>query len=362
MTILSKLYEISFDKIFPLRRRIEIDYKYTIIKGAPKTGKTYLIYDYLRKFDTIEYLYINLDDIRLYKDTIFYNLDRFLLENPKIKILVLDNCDNISNKLIQNIKHLKSIIISTANDIKIDGFKTIQLNALDFEEYTLFDTKHQNITNSFNSFLKYGNLPEIIYLNENKKLQRNQEILQLITNNKMEFEILKFFILSSGELKSIHQLFTLFKRNTKISKDIFYKTAKLFETQNIIYFCQKYQSNKAPKKIFSYNHALLDSVTINKKFNNIFLNMIYLELIKLYNSNEIYYLDNIDFYIEKNNSIILSIPFFANHISLSSKILPIIEQYNITNITIITVNNEQTIYLDDIECEVLSFYNWALGL
>ena len=34
-------------------------------------------------------------------------------------------------------------------------FKNLIISALDFEEYLLHDNKHQNITQSFNSFLKF---------------------------------------------------------------------------------------------------------------------------------------------------------------------------------------------------------------
>lgn len=88
--------------------------------------------------------------------------------------------------------------------------------------------------------------------------------------------------------------------------------------------------------------------------------MIFLELHKLY--TDIYYIDNVDFYIEQNNSIVISVLFLNDHAKLSEKILPTIEQYNITDITIVTISTEKTIFIDDIECEVLPFYDWALGL
>ncbi len=356
--ILEKLYEINFEKLFPYQRKVQITYPYTIIKGSPKSGKSYLIFDYLKQYKNEQYLYIDLNDIRIDKNTIFYNLDRFLLEHKDIEILALDNINEIPKDFFKQLNHLKSLIISTSHDIYYDNFRTIYLQPLGFEEYILFDTKHTNTINTFNSFLKYGNFPEIIQFHESKQLSRNQEILKLITNSQIQFEILQLLIKSSGELKSVFQLFNNFKKSHKISKDLFYDSCKKFEEKSIIYFCQKYNQPKAPKKIYSFNHALIDAVTMDKKFNNLFANMIYLELNKFYDN--IYYLDNIDFFIK--NSIILSIPFFNDHIQLSQKILPFLEEYNITDITIITISSEKSFYIGDIQCEVLPFYEWALGL
>jgi hypothetical protein len=360
MTNLEKLYEINFEKIPILQRKIQISEPFTIIKGAAKSGKTYLIYDYLMKFSANRYLYINLNDLRFDTNTILYNMDRFLIQYKDIEILILDNCPELENNFFTNLKTIKSIILTTSKSLYYNGFTTINLYPLDFEEYILFDTKHQNTINSFNTFFKYGNFPEIIQFNETKQLFRNQEILKIITDTCLEFEILKLYIQSSGELKSIFQLFNALKLTHKISKDIFYKISKKFENQNIIYFCQKFRQPKAPKEIYCYNHALIDTVTINKKFNNILANMVFLELNKLY--KKIFYLDYIDFYIQEYNNIILAIPFFNDHILLSSKILPKLQELNIKNITIITISITKTIFINEIEAEVIPFYEWALTL
>ena len=93
-----------------------------------------------------------------------------------------------------DLPNCENIIVSTQKNIYIENFEILTLNALDFEEYLLHDNKHQNITQSFNSFLKFGNLPELINLDEYKKLQRLQEILKLQCNDETEFKILKILI------------------------------------------------------------------------------------------------------------------------------------------------------------------------
>ena len=356
--VLNTLYEFNISKINILQRKVSIDNNFTLLFGTPKCGKTYLIYDYLQQFENEEYLYIDINDIRINKNEIFLNLNSFINEK-NISVLALDNFDFSFD--ISSLENLTSIVISTTNcEVLVPKFNKIHLLPLDFEEFILFDNKHQNTINSFNYFLKHGNLPEIIQYSDLNKLQRNQEVLKLITTNEIEFEILKLIVKNSGEIKSILQLFTILKKNHKISKDFFYSTCKKFEINNIIYFCQKYKSTKSPKKIFCFNHSFIDAVNINKNFNNLFSNMVFLELKKFYQN--IYYLDNIDFYIKEKNSIILTIPFFNNYISISKKILPILVEYNISSITIVTISTNDTIFIGDIEYEVIPFYEWSLGL
>ena len=357
MNILEQIYELDFSKIIFHERKITIDYKNTIIKGPPKSGKTYLIYDYLSQYDSSQYLYIDFADYKNKINEISQFLSDFIEKN-KIEVLVLENF-LFDMKIPINVE---SIIVTTDMDIKLDQFKTIFIEGLDFEEYLLFDIKHQSSSNSFNSFLKYGNFPEIIEYNESRKITRNLEICKLYCEDLVELKILFILIKNSAEKKSIFQLFNSLKKEIKISKDRFYKTCEKFEENRVIFFCEKFEQPKAVKKIFIHNHALLDIVSYDKNFNNLFKNMIYFELHKRYET--INYLDYIDFYLKDENEILLAIPFFNNMISANiiSKILPIIENYNVKVATIVTISIEQTIFIGEIEAQIVPFSSWAVSL
>jgi len=357
MNILEQIYEIDFNKINFHERKVKIDYKNTILKGPPKSGKSYLIYDYLSQYESKQYLYIDCADYKNDLKEISKNLKEFVFEN-NIEVLVLENYQftfELPSKM-------ESIIITTQMDEIVDGFEIIYVENLDFEEYILFDIKHQTSSNSFNSFLKFGNYPEIIEYPEIKKTTRNYEICKLYSNDFTELQILFLLIKNAGEKKSIFQLFNTLKKEMKISKDRFYKICEKFEENKVIYFCEKFEQPKAVKKIFVHNHALLDIVSYKKNFNNLFKNMVYLELNKRYNN--LYYLDNIDFYLAKNNEIVLAIPFFNNLISANiiSKILPITDIYKISTITIVTISSDETIYIGEVEAQIVSFRRWAVSL
>ena len=274
----------------------------------------------------------------------------------EIKALVLENFDFSFDLPI-----CENIVISSNSEKKIRGFQNMVIKALDFEEYLLHDSKHQNITQSFNTFLKFGNLPEIINIDEIKKIQRLQEILKLQCQDETEFQIFKILIENIDEKKSLFQLFNSLKMKMKISKDKFYEVCKNFENENKIFFIEKYNQEKSVKKIYCYNHSFLNAITHTKKFKNEFTNMIFLELLNKY--SEIYYLDNIDFYIKSKNLAIVAIPFFNSALmgNILKKIVKTSLELNILEIQIITISNNQKLQEQKLKISVLPFYEWALS-
>jgi len=355
MTSLEFCHELEFSKINFIERKIRITHPKTILIGPPKSGKSYLIFDYLSNFDSKDYIYIDLDDIRNSKEEIINNLEEYVIRN-KIKVIVLENFE-----FDFKIPFCDSVIITTKKDQKLKGFKNLFLNPLDFEEYLLHDKKNQNITHAFNYFLKYGNTPLSLSIPEFKVYEHLQDLIKLISKDKTSEYILRILIINIDEKKSLNQLFLTLKNQIKISKDKFYEVCKDFEEKKIIYFLPKFNQEKAIKKIYTYNYAFFSAITHKKKFKGELTNLIFLELLK--NHKEIFYLDYIDFYIPKNNSAIISIPFFNSNIMQSQlkKIKKVAFENNIDQIYIITVSNNEHFFDNKLEINVLPFYEWALS-
>ena len=354
MKTLEACYEINFSKVNFLERKQRITHTKTIITGPAKVGKSYLIYDYLSNYKNEEYLFVNMQDIRNDILEIQNELDTFLREN-KIKVLALDNFD-----FSFEVPYCDTIIISSNDDRIIKGYKNIYLKALDFEEYLLHDTRHQNTTVSFNNFLRYGNLVETVNMDENKKIQRTQEILTLQSKNDTHLEILKILIENIDEKKSIYQLFTTLKTKIKVSKDTFYKSCEQLKQNKTIYFLEKYHQEKATKKIYLYNHSFLNVISHEKKLKNEFSNMIFLELIGKY--KHVYYLDNVDFYLPKESTAIVAISFFNSFLMKNQikKIYKTIKEYQIEKLLVVTISNNEKFKYNDMNIEVLPFYEWAV--
>ncbi|RXJ84306.1 ATP-binding protein [Arcobacter sp. CECT 8985] len=355
MKTLEVCYELDFSKIVFLERKAKISAPKTFVYGAPKCGKTYLIYDYLSNFDTKDYIYIDFNDFRNDIEEIKIYLDEFIIKNS-IKVLVLENFD-----FSFNIPECQSIIISSHNCVNIDGFELMQVKPLDFEEYLLHENRYHTATQAFNNFLKYGNMPGVVNLEEYNKEKRLQEILRLYTKDETFERILKILFLNIDEKKSLFQLFNTLKNNMKISKDKFYEVVKIYENSGLVYFLPKYKQEKAVKKIYSYNHAFLNAITHAKKFKNEFTNMVFLQLQATY--KDIYYTDNIDFYIEEEKYAILSIPFFNPLLknTIVKKINKTVKDLELEKVDIVTVGYNEKFNVDKIEVEVLPFFEWAVS-
>jgi len=199
MNILDPIYEINFTKINFLERKVSIQSPNTILIGPPKSGKTYLIYDYLSQFEFERYLYIDFEDYRNDKQEIMKELDNFIKEK-EIEAVVLENF-----QFDFDLPKAASLIITSREPLlkAHEKFEILYVAPLDFEEYLLFDSKHSNISNSFNSFLKFGSFPEIIEYSEQKKFNRNKEICKLYCEDRTYLEILFILFKFSGEKKSV---------------------------------------------------------------------------------------------------------------------------------------------------------------
>ena len=218
MKLLEENYEINFSKVNFLERKTKIENKKTIICGASKVGKSYLVYDFLSNFKSEEYLYIDFFDLRNSNiDKELSLLDDFI-SLKDIKVLVLENFNNQCK-----IPNCENIILTSQKSIEYKNFKKIELFALDFEEYLLFDNKHQNITQSFNNFLKYGNLPLSINTEEHKKISKMQDIIKMNSKDDTSYEILKILIENIDEtielIKKVNKKFQE-KHEDKIRGDI----------------------------------------------------------------------------------------------------------------------------------------------
>jgi len=329
----SNIEDFKFPKVKVYERKIGLEYKNSIVIGAKGVGKTFLILKFLESFKG-KFIYIDLKDPRE-KRIDLSGYDLVILENYN-RFFPLPNT---------------TTFLTSTSDMDIRGFQKIYLENLDFEEYFSFD-RHQSIRHSFNYFLTDGNSPELLFLDDFFKAKKLQDNLKLMD---FDYDILKFLFIHIGEKFSLYQIYQILKKTKKLSKDRFYNEIEVLEKEKIIFFVDKFNSSKAPKKVFSYNFGYKTALTYDKNVLGTLENMVFLEL-----KNEVYYLDNINFYLPENRKIILVYPFISED-TLLQKLKKLPRNLDFDIIEVITISNEFEIDFKDKKIEVKPFWIWALG-
>ncbi len=351
--LLEELYktDISVGKFH--ERKVFIDEKSYQINGITKSGKTYLVKNYLHSLKRKKhYLYINCLDVRIDTEKLNASLTKFCNKN-KIDVLVLDNY--VPNIKIPNVSQL---IITSQEHYEIEFLETITLYPLDYEEFLAYEHKYDST--ALNHYFQLGGFA---FMHKLSPDERNYYIQNALKNslNEVEFEILIYCAKFVAQKLSPFSVYERLKSVRKISKDKLYKSFESLSLKNYIHQLQKYEHKRATKKIYLCDIALKSALSVEKNFGRLFENMVYLELLK--NDEEIYYLDEIDFYLPKKDEIILCKPF-ADERRLFQKLESIeafIFSYNIKKITAVSMNKEGGISHPLSTVEIVPFDIWALG-
>ncbi len=357
MDILKSFYELSLPKYSYINRKalLEANSNKILIVSPPKCGKTSLLLEISKRFKKDRILYLPLKDLRIQNQNL-QELDEFIAIN-EIKALFLDDFDDSFV-----IPQCENIFISTLIPLDFDGFETIFLEALDFEEYLIFEKKFTNLESSLNNFIKNGNLPSITSISQIDKNQTKQEILRLITSDKSELFILSHLLRNVGNKFTLFQHYNLIKKEIKISKDRYYAYANELALKRIIHFLEKLNQPNSAKKIYAFDFSLKSAITFERNIIKTFENMLFLEISK--SDFEIYYLDFIDFIIPENSIGIISAPF-ANSSFVDLKIEKILESdtiVEIKKIIFVTISFEmESVVKSGVEIEVLPFFRFALS-
>ncbi len=304
----------------------------------------------LSRLKARDYIYIDLEDTKLVSLDFLEFLDDFIVTND-IKTVVID-----SYEPQVPLPHARNIVLISNSYLEIKDFETISLPALKFREFLLFD-KHQNITTSFDFFLKHGNLPQTARTTTTYKKNQLKQHLQCICENPKQYAMIKHIFKFGGQAVSKSQIYQSLKKHENISKDKFFEFILTLEEKNMIFFVSKYGYENAVKKLYLYDFVYISSLNNINKFNNMFENMIYLEFSGKY---PIYYSDKISFYIPSEKTIYLCMPFFSMF-NISHGAFDFLQTNIVKNIKIITINKEEQFFIDDISCEVLPFYKWAVS-
>jgi predicted AAA+ superfamily ATPase len=351
--MLDALYNLSTKRPNLVARKYQITKPFTIIKGAAKTGKTSIIKQYLSSLPSTSYLYIDLNDLRLDASIVKRELDDFCKIN-KIHTLVIEAYDNDIP-----LPNVSQIILSTEETLEIEGFDILNIYNLDFEEFLAFDSRYDTLENAFTHFLQTSSYPELYFAHQDNRQKQMQNILRL-SLNPLELQMMIHSAKLVGQKVSAFQMFERLKQQQKLSKDMFYKTFYGLMDKGYLYWVEKYEHTRATKKLYTLDFNIKNALTLQKDFSRLFETLVFLEMLK--RGSEIYYADGIDFYMPKENRIVLTMPF-SNEDVLFKKIESI-EAFIIENgvlfVEVVTMSAETKLGLPYAVIEMMPFVQWAI--
>ncbi|STQ83832.1 AAA family ATPase [Helicobacter fennelliae] len=325
--------------------------KKLLLYGPPRSGKTSIALELANSAKKV--LYIDGSDIRFRIAEAQSTLLKLFLEK-RFDFLIIDNFSpniplpNTSNIILitPQIAHLPESILST--------FTIQKILPLTFQEYVSFTKKSLSLESIFSNFLKEGNIPEIPFLPEFKKLERNQEIVKL--RFSQDLNIFCSLLSYQAQKFSIYNFYTILKQHTKISKDRIYHFIQTLDEEGIIAKVPHISANQ-PQKLYFYNFALPYFISAQPNFQAIFENLIYCELAR--SATSIYYDEYCDFLVD--DCVYCATPFPTQH-TIAQKLSQIQSTHStIKKIIFITIKAQEPQTPPHHKYSIINFIDFALN-
>lgn len=353
MEQLEHLFEQNIKKQNLVERKTQIKSPKTQIISPPFVGASSVIFSLLNLENPNSYLYIDLDDYRIDKEDLALHLNDFCQQN-KISTIAIERYDNSFA-----LPDVAQIIVSTIKALDLEHFEKLYLMPLDFEEFLALDTRYDTLDNALSHFLQIGGFPQLINVANANRHRHLQDLLKL-SLTELELDILSFVSKQMGHKISIFHIFDRFKKSRKLSKDHFYKTFYHLIEQRWLLWLEKYQHPKASKKLYLIDFALKGALTFNKNFSQVFETLVFLELKKV--NKDVYYDDEIDFYIPSEDRVVITLPFATEKslFSLMEKIEGWLITHGVQKMEVVTMNSESQLNHPFLKVEMVPFTRWAL--
>lgn len=324
-----------------------------ILTGLPLCGKTIAVKHYLLQHKKSSYLYIDCSDIRVGSEA-FNTEIRSFCNTREIEIVVLDN---YRPELVRPpVRQL--ILIARASHAPF-GLPHYLLHPLDFEEFLAFERKFDD--SALNDYLTLGGLPAMHKTASEERTLLLQRTFRDALGD-IGFDLLQLTARLMTQKVSAYMLYERLKTRRRISKDMLYRHFDTMLNAGYIHAVEKYAHPRATKKIYLCDIALKNALYFQKHFGRLFENLLLLELVKKY--ADIYYEDQIDFYLPAQQRVILAMPFGTKEILFKrmEQAEPFIITHGIKTVEVVTMSSESVLHHPFVDVEMIPFSQWALTL
>lgn len=414
------LKSIIFDqheiiKNFNINRReynFDLNANYVLV-GLRRAGKSTLLYKIVQ--DLIEQgiewnqiIYINFEDERLTDFTIQDFNDILLVQSElsnKKGYFFFDEIQNIDGweKFARHLADSKEHIFITGSNAKMlssEIEKTLGGRFLskyispynfrefltakqqDFSESSILSTKSSGkIIRNFSEYFYFGGFPETVNFIEKREYVSSiyQKILlgDIATRNSIRnLTGLKILIKKIAETTkdeiSYSKLHNILKSiGIQISKDVIIDYVKYAQQAYLIFSVKNYFSKFVEKettpKYYFYDNGLINLFLLNEE-PRLLENLVAINLKHKY-KDEVFYLKtssiDIDFFVPEIQTV-FQVAYSIKNISSQREITSLIEVAKSFNeakqFVIITFEEEDSIYIDDVEIKVIPIWKWLLSI
>jgi predicted AAA+ superfamily ATPase len=361
-----------------------------IITGVRRCGKSTLLQQISKELKE-EFIFFNFEDPRIYGFELedFTKLDEIV--GDEIRHYFFDEIQNVE-KWELFIRHLhdreKRIAITGSNasllskelGTRLTGRNVqIELFPFSYNEYLLFLNLENNLT-SFNSYLEVGGFPEYIKSNHKEQLQqlfkdiiyRDIIVRHGIRQAKTLIDIALYLIANVGKEYSLNGLKNTFGVGSANSvADYIHWLEDSYVLFSIPRFSWSLKSVSInPKKIYCIDtgFAQANSLSFSEDTGRLLENCVYLALRRKY--KEIYYFKDqgeCDFIVKESQTIIHIIQVCAeihseNKAREVNGLLAALKFFSITEGLILTLNQEDVLWINDVKVCLLPVWKWLLGV
>jgi len=372
--------------------------KIVTLVGVRRSGKTYILYDLINRLreqtDIKNIIYINFEDDRLFglkADSLRLLIDAYFEMYPQKRdekiYLFLDEIQEIEGweKFVRRIYDTLNVqIFVTGSSAKMLSKelasalrgRTIryEIFPLSFKEYldfkdidiNLYSSRNLSfIKNAFETYLKEGGFPEIVFENDKDIKQRIlRDYVDLIIYrdiieryNIKNLSLLKFLVKytfsNPATLLSFNKLYNELKTlGYKLSKDTLFDYFGYLADSYALFTVPIFRSsvkeeNRNPKKVFIVDNGFnyIFNTTFSDEYSKLYENLVFLHLRRKY--PEIYYFkekQEVDFFIPDDNLLINVSYKIDNQKTLKREISALkeaMEKYKITKSYLITSDEEK---------------------
>lgn len=355
--MLSHFYN-NFNKDFKKRpRKCSLSLTSTLLKGPTGSGKKELVKELFKSTISLELLCLEAKAL-VFEEEDLKALPSFLEENKRIKYLLLfdfnenllEKCGFLKKDSLVVPKYLENLYIfisSSEKNLKVLNFEEKLLSYLDFEEF-LACSKQSEPSLLFKDFLAFG---PMLKCDLNTFIRANF--------SELEQTVLKSLALEVGEVLSINKLYLNLKKKHKISKDKLYEILKKLEDNFVLSYVYHLQKPMV-KRVFFTNFTLKATLCTQKNFSNLFLNVVFCELLKL--GKEVKFDKEFDFLIENSAFIVAPFKDLGLMLLKARKLSLKLFNLKLENLYFISLNHEYELRLNDFKVKVVSFDKFALSL